>query len=76
MSCRTGSWQLAAASVLALVAAAVAFAGGSPTIGGDCLAHHPNYIEGQIEVQYTQGCTGHDEPELFPISSAPGRRAT
>ncbi len=63
---------MAVASLVALVAAAVAFAGGSPTIGGDCLAHHPNYIEGQIEVQYTQGCTGHDEPELFPISSAPG----
>jgi hypothetical protein len=38
----------------------------------NCLAHHPLYIPGQFEVTYTQGCTGHDEPELFPISSAPG----
>jgi hypothetical protein len=38
----------------------------------DCLAHHPLYIPGQFEVTYTQGCTGHDEPELFPVSSAPG----
>jgi hypothetical protein len=37
----------------------------------NCLAHHPLYILGQFEVTYTQGCTGHDEPELFPISSAP-----
>jgi len=36
------------------------------------VAHHPLYIPGQFEVTYTQGCTGHDEPELFPISSAPG----
>jgi hypothetical protein len=38
----------------------------------NCLAHHPQYIQGQFEVSYSPGCTGHDEPELFPISSAPG----
>jgi hypothetical protein len=38
----------------------------------NCLAHHPLYVPGQFEVTYTQGCTGHDEPELFPVSSAPG----
>src|ERR1051326_1038756 len=38
----------------------------------NCLAHHPQYVPGQFEVNYTQGCTGHDEPELFPVSSAPG----
>src|SRR5262249_18274163 len=38
----------------------------------DCLAHHPKYIPGQFETSYTPGCTGHDEPELFPVSSAPG----
>ncbi|MGZ4830665.1 MAG: hypothetical protein ACXV78_13595, partial [Candidatus Angelobacter sp.] len=37
-----------------------------------CLAHHPQYIPGQLEVDYSQGCTGHDEPELIPVSSAPG----
>jgi hypothetical protein len=63
----------AAAALAALVVSAVAFAGSNAAkLGGDCLAHHPNYIEGVIEVQYTQGCSGHDEPELFPISSNPG----
>ncbi|HET6933665.1 MAG TPA: hypothetical protein VFI72_02425 [Candidatus Angelobacter sp.] len=38
----------------------------------DCLAHHPQYIPGQIEVSYSQGCTGHDEPEIMPVSSRPG----
>jgi hypothetical protein len=37
-----------------------------------CLAHHPLYIPGVLETSYSQGCTGHDEPELFPVSSAPG----
>ena len=37
-----------------------------------CLAHHPLYIAGQFEPSYSQGCTGHDEPEIMPLSSAPG----
>ncbi|HLW51861.1 MAG TPA: hypothetical protein VKW06_03370 [Candidatus Angelobacter sp.] len=37
-----------------------------------CLAHHFKYIEGQFEVTYEHGCVGHDEPELDPVSSAPG----
>ncbi len=37
-----------------------------------CLAHHFQYIPGQFEVAYEKGCTGHDEPELDPVSSAPG----
>src|SRR6266851_9907694 len=37
-----------------------------------CLAHHPQYIAGQFEVSYSQGCVGHDEPEIMPLSSAPG----
>ncbi len=40
--------------------------------GSGCLAHHPRYVEGSFEVKYSSGCSGHDEPELFPISSAPG----
>jgi hypothetical protein len=40
--------------------------------GSGCIAHHPNYIEDTFEVQYTSGCTGHDEPELDPVSSLPG----
>jgi len=38
----------------------------------NCLAHHPQYIAGLFEVSYSQGCVGHDEPELIPVSSAPG----
>jgi len=37
-----------------------------------CLGHHPQYINGKFEVWYTAGCTGHDEPELDPVSNAPG----
>ena len=32
-----------------------------------CIGHHP-----QGFVWYTASCTGHDEPELDPLSSAPG----
>ena len=38
----------------------------------NCLAH---IVGGQSEDwydYYTPGCTGHDEPELDPVSSAPG----
>lgn len=37
-----------------------------------CLARHPQYISGEFEVSYSPGCVGHDEPELFPVSTAPG----
>ena len=35
-----------------------------------CIAHHVNYTKADIE--YAPGCTGHDEPELDPVSSLPG----
>src|SRR6516164_7523230 len=35
----------------------------------DCLAH---VAGGNLYDYYTAGCTGHDEPELDPVSSAPG----
>jgi hypothetical protein len=67
---------------LALVASAVLVAGvlAGPTTpalsaastGGGCIAHHPQYIEDVFELQYAAGCSGHDEPELDPISSLPG----
>lgn len=49
-------------------------AGGASTgkLGSGCIAHRPNYIEDRFEVQYSAGCSGHDEPELDPVSSAPG----
>jgi len=37
-----------------------------------CLAHHPRYAQGTFEVKYDAGCTGHDEPELDPLSNAAG----
>src|SRR5579859_4812437 len=33
----------------------------------ECIGHHP-----QSFVWYTQSCTGHDEPELDPLSNHPG----
>jgi hypothetical protein len=39
--------------------------------GSGCIAHHPNYVEDVFEPSYVAGCTGHDEPELDPVSSAP-----
>jgi hypothetical protein len=41
------------------------------TMGG-CKAHRPLYIESRFEVQYPAGCTGHDEPEIVPLSTAAG----
>lgn len=32
-----------------------------------CIGHHP-----QPSIWYTAGCTGHDEPELDPVSNHPG----
>lgn len=37
-----------------------------------CYAHRPNYIEGVFEVVYDSGCSGHDEPELDPVSGLAG----
>ena len=52
----------------ALLAAPAAFANSH----AGCIAHHPNYLEGVFEVEYEPGCSGHDEPELDPVSTAPG----
>jgi hypothetical protein len=41
----------------------VAAAGGQSL----CIGHHP-----QEYIWYTSSCTGHDEPEIDPLSSAPG----
>jgi hypothetical protein len=57
-----------------VVQAGAANSGGtasSGNAGSGCIAHHPNYIEDTFEVQYAAGCSGHDEPELDPVSSAP-----
>lgn len=61
-------------STLLLFAALAAFAclplQGQTATG--CFAHLPQYIDNQFEVNYSNGCTGHDEPELDPASGAPG----
>jgi hypothetical protein len=55
--------------VLGAVAGLLAFA--APAMASSsqslCIGHHP-----QPFVWYTASCTGHDEPELDPLSSAPG----
>ena len=43
---------------------------GASTAG--CLAHIPGGLDdANLAEYYTSGCTGHDEPELDPVSSAP-----
>jgi hypothetical protein len=58
---------LAAGTCAGAVAAAPAASAASGA--GDCIAHHPNVAFG---IWYAQGCTGHDEPELDPVSSLAG----
>ena len=41
-------------------------------VSSACIAHHPLVIPGGFGPYYTGGCTGHDEPELDPVSSAAG----
>jgi hypothetical protein len=47
-------------------------AGASGGQGGGCIAHRPAYVEDVFESHYTAGCSGHDEPELDPVSAVPG----
>ena len=57
---------LAVAATLAGAAAAPrahAAAGGQSL----CIGHHPEEY-----IWYTGSCTGHDEPEIDPLSNAPG----
>jgi hypothetical protein len=43
----------------------------APSGAGDCITHHPN-SNSDYDIWYAQGCSGHDEPELDPVSSLPG----
>ena len=61
---------LGACSAAALLAGGAGAASGST--GSGCIAHRPAYVEGVFEPSYVAGCSGHDEPELDPISTAPG----
>lgn len=70
-------WKLTTAAVglagalcaLALgpFALGVQAAGRSASSQATCIAHHPT-----AGVWYTAGCTGHDEPEIDPLSSTAG----
>jgi hypothetical protein len=66
------SWKLVSAafivalSALALGPVSIATAA-SPSAQSLCIAHHP-----QDFVWYTHSCTGHDEPEIDPLSSRAG----
>jgi hypothetical protein len=77
---RTGFRQLLPIGVIAVIAvalmAAVAVHGATsgvhaaaPTSQGQslCIGHHP-----QEYIWYTGSCTGHDEPEIDPLSNRPG----
>src|SRR5579859_840411 len=57
-------------SATAAVISQPASAGTTPSSGSDCLAKHPGGSPGYHI--YTGGCTGHDEPEIHPVSSLPG----
>src|SRR6266699_7164407 len=63
---RLFGFAIAVATVLAGAAVAPrAHAAGSGQ--SLCIGHHP-----QEFVWYTSSCTGHDEPEIDPLSNAPG----
>jgi hypothetical protein len=80
----TACYVLAAACALVLGLSASAGAAG-PSTGlatvstgsagsgtAACLAHVLGGLDEDWYEYYTPGCTGHDEPELDPVSSAPG----
>ena len=72
--------SVAAAALVVLGGAASAGATGSTSVTSGtagantaaCLAHVPGGLDADFADYYKSGCTGHDEPELDPVSSAPG----
>ena len=59
---------LAAALPAGAASATASGSGSSGQSGGVCIGRHPN----ETAIWYTGACSGHDEPELDPISSLPG----
>ena len=55
-----------------LVSAAPGVAQAAGKQGGGCVGRHPAYIEDVFEPSYSAGCSGHDEPELNPLSNLAG----
>ena len=84
MFCTRSWFVLAAVSAVVLgLSASVGAAGtgtgsatvSSGTVGAStaaCLSHVVGGLSEDWYEYYTAGCTGHDEPELDPVSSAPG----
>jgi hypothetical protein len=66
-----GSVLAAAGVVMPAGAASAARPAGGVSGAGDCIAHHPN-ADSEYPIWYTSGCSGHDEPELDPVSSLAG----
>src|SRR5215831_16045813 len=58
-----------ACAVAAVLAGAAAAPRAQAAAGGQslCIGHHP-----QGGIWYAGSCTGHDEPEIDPLSTAPG----
>ena len=70
-------WCAAVAAGAAVVLTVGASAGGAAvgsargTSATACFAHVLGAPDPEFYEHYTPGCTGHDEPELDPVSSAP-----
>ncbi|TME07025.1 MAG: hypothetical protein E6I69_08695, partial [Chloroflexi bacterium] len=62
-----GLFGLAGLSAIALSSIPIAAGAATSTSQTLCIAHHPTEY-----VWYTGGCTGHDEPEIDPLSDRPG----
>jgi hypothetical protein len=54
-------------ALFAVVGGGTGTALGAPGGQSLCIGHHP-----QADIWYSASCTGHDEPEIDPLSSAPG----
>jgi hypothetical protein len=65
-------YRLGIAALAALAAGLALALPASAAPGSGCIAHRPAYVEDVFESQYTAGCSGHDEPELMPLSNAAG----
>ena len=61
------SWLAMALTGLGVIAAAVVPGTAAASPQSLCIAHHP-----QAYVWYTHSCTGHDEPEIDPLSNHVG----
>ena len=67
--------SLATAGVLAVASAVLvaphASVSAAQSGSGDCIAHHFSSTS-EYPIWYSSGCSGHDEPELDPVSSLAG----